>query len=288
MNGARFLQLGALAITCGLAMGSSCSQNLEQAAGSLGRSGLGETIAGGDSKTANLIKAGGTAFDTLSIRTDVQRQRDIGESLAVSLSNSPGLVHDSKLTDYVIKVGLTVASACPRDDIDFTFGVLDTSEVNAYSAPHGYIFVTRGAIEQMQDEAELAGVLAHEIGHIVKNHGIDTLVAQGTLRTGVTAATADQDQQLAGLLGASVDTLLNTEWNKPQETEADLEAVKYLKAAGYDPHGFVRFLSRLPSSESTLKSHPRSADRIAKVKQAIGAHTGGATLAERFRAATGK
>src|SRR5206468_2680417 len=102
-----------------------------------------------------------------------QRQQDLGQSIALAISNKYPVSKDRSLNEYVNLVGLTMASVSPRPELNFAFGVLDTPEVGAYSTPGGYIFVTRGALDLMQDESELAGVLAHEVAHVVLNHGIE-------------------------------------------------------------------------------------------------------------------
>src|SRR4029079_19055889 len=107
---------------------------------------------------------GAKGLDWADIQSQ-QRQDEIGQAIAVAITNRYPLSSDTQLTDYVNLVGLTVASVAPNADINYSFGVLDTPEVGAYSAPGGYIFITRGALGMLQDESELAGVLAHEVAH---------------------------------------------------------------------------------------------------------------------------
>lgn len=285
------IQLAALFVAGTLSMGANCDK-LQQSAGTLNRGGgasntIGDlvTIGTGDSRAGQITEGAVEAGAAQAMSRE--REEAIGESLAISLTNSPGLVKDDKLADYVIKVGLTVASACPRDDITFTFGVLDTDQVNAYSAPHGYVFVTRGAIARMQDESELAGVIGHEIGHIVKNHGIEIVKGKAGTAGLAKMAKAATGDQLSALLADTTKTLLNTTWDQSQEFAADAEAITYVKAAGYDPRGYARFLSRVEGG-GLFSTHPKSADRVARVNKAIGTTPTGVTLAERFKAATTK
>ena len=94
---------------------------------------------------------------------------------ALAVSNKYPLLANANKNDYVNYVGLTIASVCPNPELDYTFGVLDTPDINAYSTPGGYVFITRGALEICSDESELAAVLAHEIAHVVLGHGIDAI-----------------------------------------------------------------------------------------------------------------
>lgn len=238
-----------------------------------------------------MIQGGGQALQgaTLSEKDELA----IGESAVCAITSQYPLSSDEKLNHYVNLVGLTVASACPRDDIQFCFGVLETDEVNAYSAPGGFVLITRGAIMRMEDEAELAGVLAHEIGHIVLRHGFDvTKAAMQAEGLATMAKSASPDQQLgAGADGLS-RTLLSQGWEQPQEFSADDEAVHYLVRANYDPAGFERFLKKLEASGGTLMStHPARHERVAKVSAMIdklAARGTGQTLKSRFEQNVGK
>jgi len=232
-----------------------------------------------------LIQGGGQAIQgaTLSEKDELA----IGESAVCAITTQYPLSTDESLNRYVNLVGMTVASACPRDDIQFCFGVLETSEVNAFSAPGGFVLVTKGALMQMQDEAELAGVLAHEIGHVVLRHGFEvTKAAMQAEGLSTMARSASPDQQLgAGADGLS-KTLLSQGWAQPQEFAADDEAVHYLVRAGYDPTSFERFLQRLDQAGGTLMgTHPGKHDRLAKVSAMVNklaARGKGQTLKQRF------
>ncbi|QOV91583.1 M48 family metalloprotease [Humisphaera borealis] len=232
-----------------------------------------------------LIQGGGQAIQgaTLGEKDELA----IGESAVCAITSQYPLSTDEKLNKYVNLVGLTVASACPRDDIQFCFGVLETNEVNAFSAPGGFVLITRGALRQMDDEAELAGVLAHEIGHVVLRHGFDvTKAAMQAEGLSTMAKSASPDQQLgAGADGLS-KTLLSQGWAQPQEFSADDEAVHYIVRAGYDPASFERFLKRLDQSGGSLMStHPGKHERLAKVSAMIdklAARGKGQTLKPRF------
>jgi predicted Zn-dependent protease len=216
-------------------------------------------------------------------------EEKMGTAVALVLTNSPYRVYtDEKLTDYVTKVGLTIAAVSKSPDYDYVFGVLDRDDLAAYSAPGGFVFISRGAIAAMEDESELAGVLAHEIGHVAEQHGMDA-VNQKKFMTGlvnVGMSAAQQDQLLADMVDEVVDETINKKFSQGQETAADREAVKYVIAAGYDPNGYVRFLQRMAQKqggrEKVFGTHPGLDRRVRDVRKEIGQKTGGATLKERF------
>ena len=221
----------------------------------------------------------------------------IGQAVSLSLTNTYGVTHDERLARYVVLVGQTVASRTSRADQPWVFGVLDTDTVNAFSGPGGYVWVTRGAIRQMQDESELAGVLGHEIGHVVKQHGLHAAQQAGIADAGLTAASSTSaGASFGGLSDKVVDIITKEGFSQPQEFEADAESVKYTAAAGYDPDGLLNFLTRIRNQQkagntSMFSTHPGMDDRIKRIRDQISAaRTGwhGATLRERFQRFTGQ
>jgi predicted Zn-dependent protease len=243
---------------------------------------------GGPVNFAGIIQGGGQALQGASLGE--KDELAIGESAVCAITSRYPLSTDEKLNKYVNLVGMAVASACPRDDLQFSFGVLDTDAVNAYSTPGGFVLVTRGALMRMDDEAELAGVLAHEIGHVVLGHGL--AVAKNSMTTGGLAKTAQSAgvgkplEQLGLGVDGLTDKLLAQGWEQPQEFAADDEAVHYLVRANYDAAGFERFLRKLESGGGSLMStHPAKRDRVAKVSalvQQLSSGRGGQTLKQRF------
>lgn len=232
-----------------------------------------------------------------SVGLNEHQERAIGESVSLAATNQYGVTSNEQLAQYVVLVGQTVASRTSRADQPWVFGVLDTDKVNAFSGPGGYVWVTRGAIAMMQDESELAGVLGHEIGHVVKHHGLDAAKKAGMLDAFATAAQSSSKQAAAfgDLSDKVVDIIMNEGFSQPQEFEADAESVKYIAAAGYDPNGFLHFLQRVrdhqAGGQQAFSTHPGIADRIKKVSDEISAAgTGGkgATLKDRFDANTGR
>ena len=238
---------------------------------------------------ASMVNAGGKAFKAATL--DARHERAIGESVSLSLTNEYGATNNQQLARYVVLVGQTVASRTNRADQPWVFGVLDTDTVNAYSGPGGYVWVTRGAIAQMQDESELAGVLAHEIGHVIRKHGLDAARQAGLADAAVTAVQSNNDlAQFNSLSDKVADIIIKQGFSQPQEFEADAEGVKYVAAAGYDPDGLLHFLQRIRQKQKSggtnlLSTHPGLDARIQRISNQISAAgTGGrgATLKDRF------
>jgi predicted Zn-dependent protease len=194
---------------------------------------------------------------------------------------------------YVNYIGHTLADVSSKPGDHYTFGVLDTDDVGAYSGPNGYIFITRGAITRAQDEAEVAGIVAHEMTHVIREHGLNAVRGAMIQSGGLQMATAAAGiQEAMPALNALGDVVTKNGYDKPQEFEADQGAVQLLIAAGYDPQSFENFLQRMAQQQSAnpggkiMSTHPGTAERVAKVQQQIASAgaTGGVTNKDRFRA----
>jgi predicted Zn-dependent protease len=216
-----------------------------------------------------------------------------GRSMAIQITNEYPVSSNQQMELYVNYIGHTLAEASPRPGDNYIFGVLDTDDVGAYSGPNGYIFITRGAIMKAQDEAEVAGILAHEMTHVIKEHGLaavrEAMIKSGGLQMATAAAGIQQAMPALDALG---DVITKNGYDKPQEFEADQGAVQLLIAAGYDPHSFLNFLTRMQQEQSAnpggkiMSTHPGTVERIGKVQQEIASSgaAGGATNKDRFQA----
>jgi beta-barrel assembly-enhancing protease len=247
---------------------------------------LGNMIGG---STGQLIKAGGHEANVMALS---EKDEDaIGQSTGAVLTNRYGVYQNVQVETYVTLVGLTVASASPNPGGNYVFGVLNTEDINAFSGPNGYIFVTRGALEKMHDEAELAGVLAHEIGHVCHHDGLNQVKAaeQDQAFSEVLSA-AGPVSQFSQLTDAGIQAITETGYTQPQEFAADEEGVKIMTAAGYDPHSYLNFLQRLSKLQSMagggsiMSTHPAMGERVVRVQSEITQMNDptGATLEARF------
>jgi predicted Zn-dependent protease len=190
----------------------------------------------------------------------------IGQQVADEVLKETPALDNAPVQAYVKTVGDRLA-AVAKTPYTFHFTVIDSDEVNAFAAPSGFVFVTTAALASMKTEAQLAGVLGHEIGHVAHRHGIEAIkkvmLAQGALK----AATGDQSElvQRAASIGAN---LVLKGFDRAAESDADDVGAKYAALAGYDPKGIEEFLTTLSQSGETpiwlmpVASHPRSDDRV--------------------------
>ena len=188
-----------------------------------------------------------------------------------------GTYDDPDLTRYVSSLGKLLARTSEMPGLNFTFTVLDTPIVNAFALPGGYIYVTRGLLALADNEAELAGVLAHEIGHVTARHTAERH-GQATIAGVLTAGAGVFIGEEAGDIVGTGGLLVLRGWSREQEHEADLLGVRYLSRVGYRPQGMADFLTRLQAHSrleaeeqgrpgkadefSLLQTHPRTADRV--------------------------
>ncbi|MDX1622559.1 MAG: M48 family metalloprotease [Gemmatimonadota bacterium] len=203
---------------------------------------------------------------------------EIGRGIAATLAGAYGVDRDPELTRYVNLVGSVVASVDPRPGIAYRFAVLDTDAVNAFAAPGGYVFVTRGALAAMEDEATLAAVLAHEVGHVDARDVVEEIQSRARTALGIEEAAEAVDVTGEEYLTKAVETgatALFMGLSREDELEADRFAVERLAAVGYDPDGLLRFLEALEERSgdedvSLLeKTHPDASDRIDEAEEVV-------------------
>ncbi|HWO90151.1 MAG TPA: M48 family metalloprotease [Gemmatimonadales bacterium] len=231
--------------------------------------------------------AGNVARTLLPISTS--KEVEIGRGIAATIAGRYPVSTDTALTIYVNLVGLAVAGEAPRPDIDYRFAVLETPDVNAFAAPGGYIFITRGALDLIESEAELAAVLAHEVGHVNRRHVIEQIRRSDAMRA-VRSETGLEGSQLDRVIGGGANVLFMG-LSRTDEAEADSIGVELAYAAGYDPGGLAAFVSRLEShgAENRLlelrASHPAPQLRLETIQRVIRnrGFSGGETLADRLR-----
>lgn len=201
-------------------------------------------------------------------------EAEIGHGVAANLLGAVPLVKDEVLQSYVNQLGWwLVQQQTERTDLTWRFGVLDTENLNAFAAPGGYVFVTKGLLLNMRNEAELAGVLAHEISHVLKRHHLNAI--QKNAKTGIVADLASMavsNSKYGGLgekaIGAGTE-LYARGLDKEDEFEADRMGVVIATRAGYDPYGLpavLQTLGSLNAQDSNLalmfKTHPAPQKRL--------------------------
>ncbi len=209
----------------------------------------------------------------------------IGRAVAALVLSQFPAYDNEALTRYLNTVGQAVVyySDRPETYVGYQFLVLDTEEVNAMSAPGGFIFVSKGLLKRCRNEEMLAAILAHEVGHVCARHGLQSIKKSRLVDAfrviGKEAARRYGPEELAqltevfeGALGDIVETLVVRGYDRKYEYEADELAVKFAAAIGYAPQGLLDFLQTMVGDSSTasakgwFKTHPAAGDRIEKAK----------------------
>ena len=188
-----------------------------------------------------------------------EQEQAIGQASAAKLISVFHLYENPDMVRYVNLVGNTVARQSGRSVV-YHFGILDTDVVTAVSLPGGYIFITRGALANLKNEAELAGVLAHEVAHIDKRHLEREIRAQKNADFAKTEAASHVPvgAELVNMAGAVVTRSLTMSVSRDKESEADKFGVEYSSKAGYDPSGFAIFCNTLQAFRQVRNRSKRS------------------------------
>lgn len=247
-------------------------------------------------KTQQILKGAGNILAS-STDLDYKSEFAIGESLALEGFRRYGLpVKNPEIQKYVNLVGNAVAAVSNRPDIPYYFTVVESPLYNAFACPGGIIFVTSTLIKSMEDEAELAGVLAHEVGHVGHKHALQS-IKRAKFFEGVgqiTAATmkGKDGENFRDMIGDLQGILFDKGLDKNMEFEADATAIETAYRTGYNPSGLVRVLEMLEKRESIsekkgswFSTHPPLNARISKCRPNVARHPDAPTMAsvkERF------
>lgn len=213
------------------------------------------------------------------------------------LAEFGGAYGGQEADDYVAQIGRRLVQVSELPEQNFTFTLLNSPVVNAFALPGGYVYVTRGLLALAADEAELAGVIAHEIGHVTGRHTAQretrSTLAQGASVVGVLLGglfLGDAAARSAAQLAQTAAPMWLMSYSREQEFEADELGIRYLARAGYDPRAMSSFLGRLQAQaeleaqqtgrpldaeENIYASHPRTLDRVARAADEAAQQTAG-------------
>ena len=237
----------------------------------------------------------------------------LGNGLTAGLLGASPLHGDERLQRYVNRVGRWVAAHSERPDLPWTFGVLQTDTINAFAMPGGMIVISHGLLKRLQSESELAGVLGHEIAHVVQKHQLKAI--QGGAWGDVLGAVGQEvvDRRIArsgaGAVGGAVLSGVGAQGvelitkgfllrplDRSMEYEADRMGVVMAARAGYDPYGLVaaiQMLGQLKGDEAggavLMSTHPTPSDRLAELEKVVPSleRYAGQQVDGRFRQAVG-
>lgn len=233
---------------------------------------------------------------------DIKAEIIFGRELSSRILGRYPLLKDRALTEYINLVGKALSQYAGRPEIEFHFGIIDTDQINAFSAPGGYVFITKGALGLMEDEAELAGVLGHEIAHITERHIVKEINLRAPEESPVSGlaallsgATGAQEAVFTAFIDKAYEILFERGYKREDELSSDSIATGLLVTTGYDPQGLLRFLRRLKErgyEKDIQGTHPGLEDRIKNIEQFIEKNQlAGKTqnqLKERFYEKTGR
>jgi len=221
---------------------------------------------------------------------DEEQQKVIGMKMAAIILGSSSLHKDDSLQAYVNKVGSWVASQAGSQEKQWQFMVIDTPDFNAFSTPGGYVIISSGVIDRLSSEAELAGILAHEISHVAQQHQVKAIEKSNTYSNWGELAfvAADANQTRRG--GYSKKSMMNTTiaeslfdmthslytkgLGRDDELDADIRAVILTARAGYDPYAYLSVMQLVDSIDNKnktllLATHPKTSTRIGVVAETI-------------------
>lgn len=227
----------------------------------------------------SIFKHGGNLARSFSQEVTPEQRQTMGDEASALLLGAAPLVRNAGMQRYVNQLGGWIALQSGRDDIAWRFGVLDTDSVNAFAAPAGYVFITRGLFARLSDEAELAGVLAHEIGHVVHGHYENTMIqrdrvaALGELTTSALASSGKGEWSPLVNVSRGV---YSSGLDKSDEYQADRVGVVLAARAGYDPYGLPRVLQMYATQpaqgefELLFATHPSPTSRLDDLSSDMG------------------
>ena len=210
-------------------------------------------------------------LSSISDSQEVQLGKEINQELVKS--GKARVYLNREITSYVNEIGQRLARTSNRPTIPYTFQVVDDDSVNAFATMGGYVYINTGLMKRAENEAELASVIGHEIGHIVGRHAIKQMrekaIAQGVL------STAGLDSSQAVQIG--VELALSRPNSRGDELEADRFGLENIKKSGYAPSGMVSFMKKLlqrsNSNPTFLSTHPATSERIKLLQNSIDSRT---------------
>lgn len=236
---------------------------------------------------AVLAVAGATATaGACAPSVTTQQEVQLGADYSRQINRQLPLVRDAAANQYINQLGREIARAADPRGIPYTFYIVNSAQVNAFAIPGGHIYINRGLIERSDNVAELAGVLAHEIGHVVERHGIEQMqrannanTALGVVYGVLLGRQPGAIEQVAVQAGG---TAVFASYGRNAEREADNVAIGYMIRSGYNPRGLISMFQELlaerrrnPSRvEQWFSTHPLTEERVQNTEAAIAATPG--------------
>lgn len=196
-----------------------------------------------------------------------KQEISIGKDVARDLEKKYGLVEDAALQDRINAIGQRIVGVCDRKDLPYTFKVLNTKDINALAVPGGFIYLYKGLVDYMPSDEELAGVISHEVGHIVKRHTVRQM--EKSMWTSLLFNLAFKDRGV--MLQNLAFNILMADYSRDDERQADELGFAYSMRAGYNPYSMLLTLHKLKEKEGHARfglfsTHPDTGSRIGRVE----------------------
>jgi predicted Zn-dependent protease len=213
----------------------------------------------------------------LDVRVNDNEERQLGEKVSAQLRQDFGVYQDAAVTKYVSLVGTVLAQGSSRPGLNWQFIVLDTDGVNAFASPGGLVHITRGALGLIKNEAELAGILGHEITHVTAKHTVRSIEKGEMVDLGAEqAGNGLTAKLLSKMADAAYKNIINNKFDRNDEDEADKGGIALASKAGYAPGALAEVLKRIAARNSDRQepnglfaSHPIIKDRLASIEKEI-------------------
>ena len=209
------------------------------------------------------------------VRMSTEQEVAIGDSVAKQIERQYKPVEDKHMQERVQLIGNRLAKVCDRKDLIYHFNVLEINDINAVSLPGGWVYIFKGLVEKCKNDDELAGVIAHEIGHICARHAVKQQETGSIMNIAMIIASVAGGGQGAQATNLALTSLMAA-YSREDEFEADRRAVIYTTKAGYDPHGLVTFMQTMHEAEKDkirpytyFMSHPYEGERIGNINRQI-------------------
>jgi beta-barrel assembly-enhancing protease len=228
-----------------------------------------------------LALSGTLATTACAPAVTTQQEVQLGAQAAADINRQLPLVQDATLNNYINQLGNTIARQADPRGIQYRFYIVNSNVVNAFAVPGGHIYLNRGLIDRTENLSELAGVLGHEIAHVVERHGIEQMQRAQNTSLGLNLAyillgrNPGQVEQAA--VGAAAQGLVIAPHSRAAERDADERAIEYMTRVGIDPMGVSTFFGKLlqeqqrqPSAvQQWFSTHPLTTDRLAYTQQLV-------------------
>ena len=222
----------------------------------------------------------GIAMAMVACTVGDEQERALGQEAAAQIDSAVPMIADDAANSYVTNLGTALATASDDRNRDWRFRIVNAEVLNAFALPGGFVYANRGLIERARSSSELAGVLGHEIGHVLLRHSAERIEKQQKTNVGVSVVCGLTNICSSEAARVAIDVggaALFARFSRRDELEADSAAVGIVSRAGYDPQGIATMFAKLLETrdqrpdmvEGWFASHPMEEDRIAAVVRVI-------------------